>query len=108
MRRRDFLKRAAIGAGVLASGVLPGKGKANPSNTPGDTSGNRKQGAEFYKIDAFSHYTCDQPRHKPIATASRIERFHSEGWHVNKSTLRYKPGTFWSKRQKKLGIKSPG
>ena len=53
MKRRDFLKGAAIGAGALASGMLPGKGGANPS---GDTSGNRKQGADFYKIDAFSHF----------------------------------------------------
>jgi hypothetical protein len=56
MKRRDFLKGAAIGAGVLASGMLPGKGRANPSNTTGDTFGNRKQGAEFHKIDAFSHF----------------------------------------------------
>jgi aminocarboxymuconate-semialdehyde decarboxylase len=56
MRRRDFLKRAAIGAGVLASGLLSGKGRANPSNTFGDTSGNRKQGVDFYKIDAFCHF----------------------------------------------------
>ena len=52
MKRRDFLKGATIGAGVLASGMLPGKSRANPSNT----SGNRKQGADFYKIDAFSHF----------------------------------------------------
>ena len=52
MKRRDFLKGAAIGAGALASGMLPGKGKANPS----DASGNRKQGGEFHKIDAFSHF----------------------------------------------------
>jgi predicted TIM-barrel fold metal-dependent hydrolase len=56
MKRRDFLKRAAIGAGVFASGMLSGKGRANPSNTPGDTSGSRKQGGDFYKIDAFSHF----------------------------------------------------
>jgi len=52
MKRRDFLKGAAIGAGALASGMLPGKGGANPS----PTIGNRKQGADFYKIDAFSHF----------------------------------------------------
>jgi predicted TIM-barrel fold metal-dependent hydrolase len=56
MKRRDFLKSAAIGAGAIASGMLPGRGEANPANTNGDTSGNRKQGAEFYKIDAFSHF----------------------------------------------------
>jgi predicted TIM-barrel fold metal-dependent hydrolase len=56
MKRRDFLKRAAIGAGVFASGMLSGKGSANPSNTSGDTSGSRKQGVDFYKIDAFSHF----------------------------------------------------
>jgi len=33
--------------------MLPGKGAANPS---GETSGTRKQGGEFYKIDAFSHF----------------------------------------------------
>ncbi len=53
MKRRDFLKGAAISAGALASGMLPGKGEANPA---GDTSGNQKQRAEFYKIDAFSHF----------------------------------------------------
>jgi predicted TIM-barrel fold metal-dependent hydrolase len=52
MKRRDFLKGAAIGAGALASGVLPGKGGANPSNAIED----RKQGGDFYKIDAFSHF----------------------------------------------------
>jgi len=52
MKRRDFLKGAAIGAGALASGMLPGKGGANPS----PTIRNRKQGADFYKIDAFSHF----------------------------------------------------
>ena len=51
MKRRDFLKGAAIGAGALASSMLPGKGGANPSDTPG----NRK-GGDFYKIDAFSHF----------------------------------------------------
>jgi len=56
MKRRDFLKGAGIGAGVLASGMLSGKSRANPSDTTGDTSGNRKQGADFYKIDAFSHF----------------------------------------------------
>jgi uncharacterized protein len=55
MKRRDFLKRAGIGAGVLASGVLSGKGRANPSNYAEDTAGNRK-GTDFYKIDAFSHF----------------------------------------------------
>jgi predicted TIM-barrel fold metal-dependent hydrolase len=53
MKRRDFLKGAAIGAGALASGMLPRKGGANPS---GDTLGNRKQGGDFYKVDAFSHF----------------------------------------------------
>ncbi len=52
MKRRDFLKGAAIGAGALASGMLPGKGKANPS----DVSGARKQGGDSRKIDAFSHF----------------------------------------------------
>jgi predicted TIM-barrel fold metal-dependent hydrolase len=52
MKRRDFLKGATIGAGALASGILSGKGGANPSNT----IGNRKQGTDFYKIDAFSHF----------------------------------------------------
>jgi aminocarboxymuconate-semialdehyde decarboxylase len=56
MKRRDFLKGAAVGAGALASGILSGKGRANPSNTSGDTSGTRKQGGDFYKIDAFSHF----------------------------------------------------
>ena len=51
MKRRDFLKGAAIGAGALASGTLPGKGGANPSNPVG----NRKEG-DFYKIDAFCHF----------------------------------------------------
>ncbi len=55
MKRRDFLKRAAISAGVFASGILPGTGKANPSNPPAGAPGNRKQGSDFYKIDAFSH-----------------------------------------------------
>ena len=55
MKRRDFLKGAAIGAGALASGMLPGEGGANPSSTAGDTLGNRK-GGDFYKIDAFSHF----------------------------------------------------
>jgi len=53
MKRRDFLKGAAIGAGALASGVLSGKGGANAA---GDTSGKSKQGTDFYKIDAFSHF----------------------------------------------------
>jgi aminocarboxymuconate-semialdehyde decarboxylase len=52
LKRRDFLKGAAISAGALASGMLTGKGGANPS----DAIGNRKQGADFYKIDAFSHF----------------------------------------------------
>ena len=56
MKRRDFLKGAAIGAGALASGMLPGKGIANPSSPSGDPPGNRKQGGDFYKIDAFSHF----------------------------------------------------
>jgi aminocarboxymuconate-semialdehyde decarboxylase len=56
MKRRDFLRGAAIGAGVLASGMLPGKGRANPSNTSGNTFGNRKHGVNFYKIDAFCHF----------------------------------------------------
>ena len=55
MKRRDFLKGAAIGAGALASGMLPGKGGANPANTTGDTMGNRK-GGDFYKVDSFSHF----------------------------------------------------
>jgi len=53
MKRRDFLKNAAIGAGALASGVLSGKGGANAA---GDASGKSKQGTDFYKIDAFSHF----------------------------------------------------
>ena len=55
MKRRDFLKGAAIGAGALASGMLPGKGGANPANTTGDTMENRK-GGDFYKVDSFSHF----------------------------------------------------
>ena len=53
MKRRDFLKGTAIGAGALASGVLSGKGRANAA---GDASGKSKQGTDFYKIDAFSHF----------------------------------------------------
>jgi uncharacterized protein len=48
MKRRDFLKSAAIGAGALASGVLAGK--ADAANGPA------KQGKDFLKIDAFSHF----------------------------------------------------
>jgi len=59
MKRRDFLKGALAGAGLAATGMLPGKGKAAPSNTSGNTFGNRKQGVNFYKIDAFSHLVPD-------------------------------------------------
>ncbi len=48
MKRRSFLKGAALGAGVLASGVLPGRGQRKAS-----AAGNTRQGADFYKIDAF-------------------------------------------------------
>jgi predicted TIM-barrel fold metal-dependent hydrolase len=52
MKRRDFLKGAAIGAGALASGMLPGKGGTNLSHAIETQS----RGADFYKIDAFSHF----------------------------------------------------
>ncbi len=52
MKRRDFLKGAAIGAGVLASGMLPGKGKAASSNT----FGNKRRGVDFYRIDSYAHF----------------------------------------------------
>ena len=49
MKRRDFLKGAAIGAGVLASGMLPGRAKA-------DDWGKRKKGVNFYRIDSYAHF----------------------------------------------------
>ncbi len=49
MKRRDFLKSAAIGAGVLASGMLPGRAKA-------DDWGKRKKGVNFYRIDSYAHF----------------------------------------------------
>jgi predicted TIM-barrel fold metal-dependent hydrolase len=57
MKRRDFLKGAAIGAGVLASGMLPGKGKAASSNASGNTFGNIRQGVDFYRIDSYCHFS---------------------------------------------------
>ena len=56
MKRRDFLKGALAGAGLAATGMLPGKSKAAPSNTSGNTFENRKQGVDFYKIDSFCHF----------------------------------------------------
>jgi predicted TIM-barrel fold metal-dependent hydrolase len=51
MKRRSFLKGAALGAGALASGILPGRGGVKAATTGAD-----RQGADFYKIDAFSHF----------------------------------------------------
>lgn len=56
MKRRDFIKGATVGAGVLASGMLPAKGLAGTSSNPGNTFGNRMQGVGFRKIDAFCHF----------------------------------------------------
>jgi predicted TIM-barrel fold metal-dependent hydrolase len=59
MKRRDFLKGALAGAGLAATGMIPSKSKAAPSNRSGNTFGNRKQGVDFYKIDAFGHFVPD-------------------------------------------------
>jgi uncharacterized protein len=56
VKRREFLKRAAIGVGVITSGILPGKDRADGAMAPGETSWKQKEGKDFYKIDAFSHF----------------------------------------------------
>jgi len=56
MKRRDFLKGALAGAGLVASGMLPRKGRAASASASGNTFGNIRQGGDFYKIDAFSHF----------------------------------------------------
>lgn len=56
MKRRDFLKGAAIGAGVVASGMLPGKSKA-ASNASGNTFGKKRKGVDFYRIDSYCHFS---------------------------------------------------
>jgi uncharacterized protein len=49
MKRRDFLKGAVVGAGLLGSGMLPGRAKA-------DDWGKRKRGVDFSRIDSYSHF----------------------------------------------------
>ncbi len=56
MKRRDFLKGAMIGAGAVASGMLPRKGKAASSTASGNTFGNIRQGVDFYRIDSYAHF----------------------------------------------------
>jgi len=50
MKRRDFLKSAVVGAGLLGSGMLPGHTKA------ANNWGKRKQGVDFYRIDSYAHF----------------------------------------------------
>jgi predicted TIM-barrel fold metal-dependent hydrolase len=50
MKRRDFLKGALIGSGLLTSGLLPGSGRTSDW-------GKRKQGKDIYRIDSFCHFT---------------------------------------------------
>jgi predicted TIM-barrel fold metal-dependent hydrolase len=50
MKRRDFLKGAVVGAGLLSSGMLPGRA------TAGNHWGKRKHGKDFYRIDSYSHF----------------------------------------------------
>ncbi len=50
MKRRDFLKGAVVGAGLLGSGMLPGRAKAQSD------WGKRKRGVDFQRIDSYSHF----------------------------------------------------
>jgi uncharacterized protein len=57
MKRRDFLKGTMIGAGAVASGMLPGNSKAASSNASGNTFGNKRQGVDFFRIDSYCHFS---------------------------------------------------
>ena len=50
MKRRDFLKGAVVGAGLLGSGVLPGRAKA-------DDREKKRHGEHFYRIDSYCHFS---------------------------------------------------
>ena len=50
MKRRDFLKGAVVGAGLLGSGMVGGRAIA------ANDWGKRKQGVDFYRIDSYSHF----------------------------------------------------
>ena len=50
MKRRDFLKGAVVGAGLLGSGVLPSHAKA-------DDWGKKRHGKDFYRIDSYCHFS---------------------------------------------------
>lgn len=57
MKRRDFIKgAAAMGAGALATGVVPGKSAAGAASASGNTFGNIRKGVKFYRIDAYCHF----------------------------------------------------
>jgi hypothetical protein len=49
MKRRDFLKGALIGSGLLSSGLFTGSGRTNDW-------GKRKHGKDFYRIDSYCHF----------------------------------------------------
>jgi aminocarboxymuconate-semialdehyde decarboxylase len=44
MKRRDFLQGAAVGAGILGTGVVPGRAEAASSK------------GDFYRVDAYCHF----------------------------------------------------
>ena len=50
MKRRDFLKGAVVGAGLLGSGMLPGRAKA-------DDWEKKRHGKHFYRIDSYCHFS---------------------------------------------------
>jgi uncharacterized protein len=50
MKRRDFLKGAVVGAGLLGSGMVSGRAKAD------NHFGKKKHGVDFYRIDSYCHF----------------------------------------------------
>lgn len=66
MKRRDFLKGAVVGAGLLGSGMLPGGAKAD------NDWAKKKHGVDFYRIDSYAHFG-------PLDYISELETLNGSG-----------------------------
>ncbi len=66
MKRRDFLKGAVVGAGLLGSGMLPGGARAD------NPWGKKKQGVDFYRIDSYAHFG-------PLDYIGKLETLNGSG-----------------------------